>query len=427
MNKRATLGLLAVFASFSLAPADWPQFLGPNRDGVSSETGPIAPWPKVGPPLVWERKVGAGFSGPVVVDVLFGGVAGQRLILFHRVGDDEVIDCVHADSGKPDWTFRYSTSYRDDFGFDEGPRATPAASGNRIYTLGAEGVLTCLDLETGKKLWQRNVNEDYQVRKGFFGVGGSPLVEGGLVLVNVGGKGAGVVAFDKETGKEVWKATDQEASYASPVAATIDGVRQAVFFTREGFVALDPATGKVLSSKRWRARIAASVNAATPLVLDGHVFVSTCYDTGALLLRVGKDRADEVWNSDEVLSCHYNTPVRLGDRLGEPLGGLLVGLHGRQEFGVELRCIEWKTGKVRWSEKKFGCASLIRVGEQAVAQIVALTEAGHLVLFAASADGYREQARAAVLESPCRPQIALARGRLYARDTKRLVCLNLKL
>jgi outer membrane protein assembly factor BamB len=392
--------------AWTAVAADWPQFLGPERDGVSREKGPIEPWPKVGPAVVWEQKVGAGFSGPVV--------AGERLILFLRVGDNEVVQCFSAPLGKENWKFEYPTSYRDDFGFDEGPRATSTIAGNHIYTLGAEGTLLCLDLETGKKIWQRNVNEDYQVRKGFFGVGTSPLVEGGLLLVNVGGKGAGIVAFDKETGKEVWKATDHEASYSSPVATTIDGQRHVFFFTREGLVSLDPATGNVRFSKRWRSRINASVNAAAPLVLDGHVFVSACYDVGAGLFRIRKDGPEEVWKSDEVLSCHYNTPVRHGD--------FLFGLHGRQEFGVELRCIEWKTGKVRWKREKFGCASLIRIDQQ----IVALTEEGHLVLFEASPEGYQEKARAAVLNSPCRAHIALANGRLFARDGKRLVCWELK-
>ncbi len=415
--KTHLLSTVLLACLITAAFADWPQFLGPNRDGVSSEAGPLPPWPKAGPPLRWEMKVGAGFAGPVMVGERLGELGvrlAERLILFHRVGDQEVIECLHADSGKSDWKYQYPTSYRDDFGFDEGPRATPTVAGNRVYTLGAEGTLTCLDLETGKKVWQRNINEDYQVRKGFFGVGGSPLVEGNRLLVNVGGKGAGIVAFDKETGKEIWKATDQEASYASPVAAMIDGVRQAIFFTREGFVSLDPATGVVRSSQRWRPRINASVNAATPLVLDGHVFLSTSYNTGALLLRVHQAGVEEVWKGDEALSCHYNTPVRTGD--------FLFGLHGRQEYGVELRCIEWKTGKVRWKKERFGCASLVRVGEQ----VIALTEQGHLVLISAAPDGYKEQARAAVLTDPCRAHIALAKGRLYARDTKRLVCWELK-
>jgi outer membrane protein assembly factor BamB len=407
-NRSGFLLCLYLCLSACICGSDWPQFLGPTRNGVSTETGLLLTWPRGGPPLLWDKKVGAGFSGPVV--------AGERLILFHRVADDEVVECLDAVTGKERWKFAYPTRYRDDFGFDEGPRATPLVAANRVFTFGAEGRLHCLDLATGKKLWDRSVNEDYRVRKGFFGVGCSPLLEGNLVLLNVGGKEAraGIVAFDKDTGREVWKATEHEASYASPVAATIDGVRHVFFFTREGLVSLDPASGMVRFSKRWRSRMQASVNAATPIVIGDHVFVSACYDVGAILLRVRKDGLDEMWQSDEALSNHYNTSIHHAD--------FLYGLHGRQEFGVELRCVETQTGKVRWSRERFGCASLVLVD----GQVLALTEDGDLVAFEATPDAYREKARARVLSQPCRAHLTLANGRLYARDEKRLICLNLK-
>src|SRR5262249_46455602 len=154
--------------------------------------------------------------------------------------------------------------------------------------------LHCLDLANGKKVWAKSLHDDYEVKKSFFGVGTSPLVEGNLVLVNVGGKGAGIVAFDKDSGKEVWKATDHDASYSSPAAATIDGVRHVFFLTREGIVGLDPATGKARFSKRWRSRLNASVNAATPLVIDDLLFITSSYNTGAILHRVKKDGIEEV-------------------------------------------------------------------------------------------------------------------------------------
>src|SRR5579884_897287 len=241
-----------------LVGADWPQFLGPNRNGISGETGLRATWPKSGPPRLWPRSVGAGFSGPVVV--------GDRLILFHRLDDREVVECLNANTGKTIWTSSDATAYHDDFGFDEGPRSTPVVAKGRVYTLGAEGVLRCLTLDTGKQVWRRSLNTDYHVRKGFFGVATSPIVEGDLVLVNVGGKGAGIVALNKDTGREVWKATDDGASYSSPSAATINGVRHVFFFTRQGLVSVDPATGKVHFRKFWRSRMDASVNAATPVI-----------------------------------------------------------------------------------------------------------------------------------------------------------------
>jgi outer membrane protein assembly factor BamB len=283
-----------------------------------------------------------------------------------------------------------------------------------VYTLGAEGKLHCLDLQTGKKVWQRSLNADYQVPAGFFGVATSPLVEGNRLLINVGGANAGIVALDKDTGKELWTATNHEASYSSPVAATLNGVRQAVFFTREGIVFLDPQTGKVNYSKHWRARINASVNAACPLVVDDYVFVSASYNTGAILLHARKDGVEGVWKSDTVMSNHYNTCVAYK--------GYLYGCDGRQEQGARLRCVELKTGQVAWTQEGFGCGTLIL----AEGNLIILTEDGDLVLADATPEAYREKARAKVLSKPSRSPIALANGRLYARDGKKLACWNLK-
>lgn len=400
--------LCACLLPLNALAADWPQLFGPTRDGVCTETNLVLPWPKDGPPVAWQRPVGAGFSGLVV--------AGERLIFFHRLDDNEVVECLHPATGKERWKFTYPTAYRDDFGFDDGPRATPVIDGKQVFTFGAEGTLHALDLETGQKQWRRKLNEEYKVRKGFFGVGSSPIVEGELIVVNVGGREgkAGIVALNRRTGKEVWGSTDHEASYSSPTAATIDGARHLLFLTREGLVSLDPANGGVRFTKRWRALINASVNAATPLVFDGHVFVSTTYSVGAFVARVKADGLEQLWANDESLSNHYNTSVRAGD--------YLFGLDGRQESGVELRCVEWKTGKVRWGKSRFGCSTLTRVGEQ----IIALTELGELVRFDATPEAYRERARATILSKPTRAAFAIANGRLFARDEKKLVCVDLR-
>jgi outer membrane protein assembly factor BamB len=399
--------LLAGWLSLhSLRAADWPQFLGPGRNDISSETGLLPAWSKDGPPLAWQRPIGAGFSGPAV--------AGDHLVLFHRLGDQEVVACLDPATGQEKWQFAYPTGYRDDFGKDEGPRSTPLLNGNRVYTLGAEGQLHCLELATGKKIWQRSLNTDYQIRKGFFGVAVSPLLEGNLLLLNVGGKEAGIVALDKDTGKETWRATNHEASYSSPVAATFHGKRRVVFFTREGVVLLDPRTGEIAYSKHWRSRMHASVNAASPVIAEDLIFVSACYGTGALLLRAGTDRIEEIWHSDDVMSNHYNTCVHSN--------GYLYGFDGRQEEGAQLRCVELKTGKICWKDKHTGCGSMIL----ADGNLIILNEQGQLVLVEATPEAYREKARAHVLAAPCRSPIALANGRLYARDSKRLVCWNLK-
>jgi outer membrane protein assembly factor BamB len=398
--------LVAVFLGLIGVGADWPQFLGPTRNGHSTETGLLSSWPAKGPPVVWEREVGTGFSGPVV--------AGQALILFHRVGDQEVVECLDATTGKERWKTPYPTAYVDDYGKGNGPRSTPLIADQRVYTLGAEGRLHCLDLNSGKIVWKRSLLEEYQSPKNFFGVGTSPLVEGDLLVINVGGPEAGIVAFAKDTGKEVWKATDQLASYSSPVAATIQGTRHVFFLTREGLVSLDPAKGNVRFSKRWRARSVASVNAATPLVVDDHVFLSASYNTGAVWLRVKADGVTEEWKGDNILSNHYDTSIYAK--------GFLYGLDGRQETGVRLRCIEAATGKVRWTRDRFGCTSFIL----AEGNLIGLTENGDLVLLEATPEAYREKSRASVLGKPCRAPLALANGLLYGRNDQKLICWNLR-
>jgi outer membrane protein assembly factor BamB len=406
MSKQLLLGVAVLFSACRVGAEDWPQFLGPNRNGVSSEAGLDTSWPKDGPRVVWKCEVGAGWSGPVV--------AAGRLILFHRHGDEEIVASLDAATGKEQWKFSYATGYEDDFGFDPGPRATPLVADKHVYTLGAEGKMHCLELATGKKVWARALKEDYRAAKGFFGIATSPVLEGNLLLVNIGGENAGIVALNKDTGKEVWKATKDAASYSSPVVATIDGARHALFLTRAGIVSLDPVNGNVRFSKSWRSRNNASVNAASPVVVGKDVFFSASYDTGAILLAAKKDSFDEIWSNDESLSCHYGTPIYHDGRL--------YGFHGRQEQKASLRCIDWKTGEVRWTKERFGCGSMIRAADL----LVNLSENGELVLLEATPRSYKELARAPVLGAGCRAQIALANGKLYARDTKKLVCLELK-
>ncbi len=412
------LGLaLSVVALGSPLPPQhrWEQYLGSERNLHSPEKGLLLTWPEKGPKVVWEREAGEGYSGPVVF--------GNRLILFHRVGDEERTECLNPATGKTLWKHAEPSSYSDPLGKGDGPRSTPLLTADRVFTLSPGGLLLCLELESGKVVWKKNLADAYTLRPSFFGVGSSPVLdppamtgrprnEGGRLLINVGDREAGIVALDKDTGKEVWKATDHDASYASPVIATLGGVRQAVFFTREGLVVLDPVSGKVQHTRRWRARIAASVNAASPVVVDDHIFLSACYDTGALLLRVGKDNLEEVWKNAESLSCHYTTPVHLN--------GTLYGIDGRQEQGARLRAVDWKTGKVLWTQAGVNCGSLLEVD----GHLLVLSEDGLLRLVEATPTVYREKGKAKVLAGPCRGQIALAHGRLFARGSKRLVCLQ---
>ena len=388
-----------------LIAADWPQHLGPNRDSHSPKTGLLRQWPKDGPALVWKKDLGSGWSGPVVV--------GERQIIFHRVGAEEVVECVEASTGKPIWKAAYRTRYMDDFNFDDGPRATPLIADRRVFTFGADGDLRAWELETGKATWDRNVNKDYGVDKGFFGAATSPMIADGKLLLNVGAKGAGVVAFDPSTGKEIWKTSDDGVSYSSPVLGKIGDEELAVFFTRQGLLAVSPGKGDVRHQYPWRPRLNASVNAATPIVSNGRVFISTSYSTGAVLLEVKKGKLEEVWQGDRSLSAHYNTPVLINDHL--------FGIDGRQEGGqAQLRCVEFATGKVKWTKEAFGCSSLIA----ADGLVLATPENGDVVLIEPSTESCKELARASRLDSPVRALPALSNGRLFVRDGKKLVALQ---
>jgi outer membrane protein assembly factor BamB len=398
--------LLAAAGSAAVSAQDWPQILGPNRNGIY--TGPaIAPsFPRSGPPQIWARNVGAGFAGPAV--------AGDRLILFHRVNNRETVEAMDASTGKTVWTFDYPTAYRDDFGFDEGPRAVPVIAGGRVFTHGADGMLHGIDFASGRMRWSVDSRKVFNAPKGYFGVASSPVVDGDRVLVNVGGKSGGIVAFDAASGKTLWTATSDEPSYSAPVIADIAGQRTAVFFTRTGLVAVDPATGAVRYQHRWRARQAASVNAATPIVVKDQIFLSASYGTGAVLLQVADSSVKPIWSNDESLSNHYSTSVYKD--------GYLYGFDGRQEFGQTLRCIELATGKVMWNVDGFGAGTLLIAGDT----LVITRESGELAFARATPKAFTFTSRAQLIKGAVRAYPALANGRYFVRNDRQLLAFDLR-
>jgi outer membrane protein assembly factor BamB len=406
MRRLLVLASAIVAIAAAARAEDWPQFLGPTRNGVYAGPPLSETWGAQGPPVPWRKAVGAGFAGPVIVQ--------GRVILFHRLGNEEIVDAIDARTGTAQWRYAYPTAYRDDFGFDEGPRAVPVVVDGIVYTFGAEGQLHAIDLAKGTRIWSVDTMQRFEVPKGFFGAAGSPLVEDGRVIANVGGPKAGIVAFEANTGKVLWTATDAGASYSSAVGATIAGRRAAIFFTRAGLVGLAPATGQILWQRPWRARMAASVNAATPLVIGDLIFVSAQYGPGAGVLRLDGSTLTPLWASDEALSNHYATSVHRD--------GILYGFHGRQEFGQAFRAVELRTGKVHWSEERFGAGTVTLAGDR----LVILRENGELVLAAASPDGFKPVARAKILTGTVRAYPALSDGFLFARNDDTLISLDLR-
>ena len=303
-------------------------------------------------------------------------------------------------------------------------RANPVIAQGRVYLYGAMGHLRCLDATTGKVCWVRNTYEEFNSKRpfhgeppeGYFGIASSPIAEGDKVIVNVGGdtKESGIVAFAASTGQTVWKATNERASYSSPVAVTVGGVRHVVFVTRLNVVSLDPESGKV----RFRfpfGRTGPTVTAANPVVFDGHLLVTASYGIGSALAKISADRAEVLWRDAEILASQYTTCVGAGD--------YLFGIHGRQDGPpAELRCFNPRARKVLWSEPAFGYATLIMVRDK----LLVLKTDGTLVLVATNPNKYEELARWQIFESTTRALPALAEGLLYVRDTRVLKCIDLR-
>lgn len=395
------------FVALGLQAADWPQYLGPDRDAVYPGEALTRAWPSDGPKVLWRKKnIGAGMSGVVV--------AKGRAILFHEVNRYDTIECLDAKTGKTLWENNYASSFVAGYGSAAGPRATPSIVGDRVYTMGGQGIVVCTNFATGKTVWKVDMQKSYRASDGFFGMGCSPLVEGNAVLLNIGGEaGAGIVALDKNSGKLLWKTLDDEASYSSPVMATLHGKRRAVFFTRTGLAVVDPANGKIDFQNRWRARNQASVNAAAPLVVGQLIFVTSSYNTGALVLRMAGGSYKKVWSNDTSLSSQYASVMHRG--------GFIYGTHGRADVPPvpALRCVELATGKVRWSVDDFGDCMMLLSGDR----LLALMESGELVVGQATPAGWREISRAQIVGSGARSQPALADGRLYVRSRNQVVCL----
>lgn len=408
MSKPATATALISLLTVALSPVhadDWPQFLGPERSGHSKET--IAA-PKGAAKILWQRQVGAGFAGPAV--------AGDRLILHHRVGNQSRLEAMDVKSGKTLWQVDYSTGYRDDFGFDEGPRSTPTIDGGSVFAYGAEGQIHAVSVADGKSLWSVDTRKELGSDKGFFGSAGSPLVVGDKLVVPVGGRrDAGVVAFDVDTGNISWQSTDDEASYSSPVRTKLAGEDSVLVWTRDRLVDLDPENGDLRRAFPFRARMQSSINAATPLVIDGKVFLSAVYGVGAVLLEPSADGFEPVWADRNVFSNHYATSVYHE--------GYLYGFHGAiHTGGASLRCIELATGKLMWDVQDIRSGSVLVAGHD----LVVLPETGELVIGKASPQGFKAAHRSRILRPEVRAAPALSNGVLYARDPRQLVAIDLR-
>jgi outer membrane protein assembly factor BamB len=425
---------------------DWPDFLGPQRNARSPETGLPADWTGVTPRIVWQCDLGESYGAPAI--------SRGRLFHFDRHEGVHRLTCRHSETGAELWKYETPANYTDMLGYNNGPRTTPVVDGDRVYVVTPEGGMHCVRATDGKLVWSIDTIKEFGVVKNFFGVGSTPLVWGDLLIANIGGSppgspsdvyqaggrvegnGTGVVAFEKLTGNVKWKSTDELASYASPVVAEIAGQPKCFVFARGGLTALDPRTGAVDFQFPWRAVKLESVNASSPVIVGDEVFISESYGLGSAILRVKEAPAatadnsaphyevvwqDEDRSRDKALELHWNTAVHHE--------GHLYASSGQHTGSAELRCIEWKTGAVKWREPRLGRSSLLYVD----GCFVCLSEEGGLRILRATPERYdvladitpKDAEGEPILTYPAWTAPVLSHGLLYVRGANRLMCLEL--
>jgi outer membrane protein assembly factor BamB len=401
------VGLLLVSSRIASAD-DWPQWLGPTRDNASKEK--VAPW-KDAPQVLWQAPVGDGHSSPVV--------AGGRAFLLAKVKgkEEEELIAFDAKSGRELWRRSYPrTPFKSVFG--TGPRATPTVSGDKVYTYGVTGILTCWDAAGGKQLWQTDTLKEFKAVNLFFGVSCSPLVEGDLVLLNVGGPGASIVAFKKDTGQVEWKALDDKATYSSPIAFGQGKERQVVVLTQQGLVGLSPTDGSLF----WKFPLVDKLTeSSTTPVKVGELLLGSSVTFGSAALHLdskeGKPGYSEAWKNP-ALSCYFSTPVAVGNDQVYMVTGSLT-----KSPTATLHCVELRTGKTLWSRPEIGKyhAAMIRTADD---RLLLLDDGGGLALVDPNPRDFTVLAQSRVC-GPTWAHPALSDGRIYLRDNSSLVCLKL--
>ena len=425
---------------------DWPRMLGVHYDSKSSETGILKEWPKEGLKVLWSKKTGTGYGN--------GVAALGRWFQFDRHGDVERLTCYFAETGEELWKWEAKVVYRDEYGYNDGPRASPLVDEKSVYVYGVTGRLACIDIFTGKELWKRELSKDYGVVPNFFGVGATPLVYGDLLITMVGGSpaqrflksepsindlpnakpnGTGMVALDKKTGKEIYRVGNYLSSYSAPVIASLSGEDYCVSLMREGLLVFRPKDGTGESFYPWRAAMLESVNAASPVVFDNKIFISEAYEIGSALLEWKDNALSLLWKdsgsrSSQAMRTHWNTPLLHKNRL--------YASSGRNPPDTDIRCIELTEEmppKIVWSHRNRDRGTGLLVDDH----WLWLGEFGKLHLYSLSDNEWKILAdmdlqsltdpasQEPLIEPPSWAPPVLSHGLLFVRGANRVVCLEL--
>ena len=441
---------------------DWPVFLGPQRDGTSTETGILTDWSAGKLKVIWTKELGEGYG--------IGTVAAGRYFQFDRQRDQARVRCLQADTGADLWEFTYQSNYRDLYGYDSGPRTSPIVDGDRVYIFGVEGMIYCLTADGGIPIWKMDTAAKFGVIQNFFGVASTPVIAGDRLLVMIGGSppesqavpqgaldrvqpnGSGIVSIDKLTGEVRYQIADELASYSTIKLAELGGRQVAYAWLRGSLIGFETTTGKMFLRFPFRSPELESVNATTPVVKStgstNQILLSECYGLGSVLLQIDAAQVFEtpgslkndapsdggklnvsdtlppgittIWSDrkrrKKSLEAHWNTPILVGSDL--------YGCSGRHAGNAELRCVDWETGDVRWSVAGFERCSLTGID----GHFVLLDEAGRLVLFHANPNRYEqitEYEGEIKFKPPCWAAPIISQGLMYVRGRDQLVCFEI--
>lgn len=379
--------------------SDWPRFLGPSASSISSEKGINKQWSSRAPKPLWKVALGDdGYAGP--------SVANGRVYIIDHSGDKDIVRALDLKTGADVWTYAYADTASANYGY---ARSTPLITGGKVYTISRLGIVNCLDEKTGKLVWSRDMVREFGTQRPGWDLAGSPILDGDRIVLAPGGRNAAIVALNKDTGATILQGGgDVQAGYATPVTATINGVKQYVAFTAKAVMGVDASSGRALWSAGWNTDY--DVNAATPLVIGNTVFITSNYGRGCGLVDVSPNGAALRWQNRNLIS-HFNSPLLYQ--------GMIYGIGDPGN----LVCIDPKTGSLMWKQSGFEKGGLMLVDGVLIAMD---GRTGACVMVNASADGYKELGRFTPLGGQSWTAPVVAQGRLIVRNKQSIACFDLK-
>ncbi len=378
--------------------ADWPNWRGPNHNGISNETGWSATWPKDGPKLLWKKSIGNGFCSIAVNN--------GRAYTMGNIKDNDILYCFEADTGKQIWKKSYPCPLFKK-NHEGGPAATPTVSGDSVYTFSKNGDAIRFKAATGKVVWHKNLNKELGVKHPNWYFAGSPFVIDNLVILNAGTAG---IALNKADGSLIWTNGNGPAGYATAVPFTMGSQKCVAIFGFGDIIGLIAATGRQVCQFAWKTSY--DINAADPIISGNTIFISSGYNKGCALFKIGPGKLTEIWRNKNM--CNHVSSCVLWK-------GHIYGFNGQQGSGGKLTCLNYQTGEVKWSQKGMGTGSLML----ADGKLIMLSNRGKLVTAPASPEGFKELSSAQILTGKCWTVPVLANGRIYARNAVGdLVCVD---